>query len=152
MSACSDVGGWAETMTCVLSGRRRERTQSSMLAMLAMHAIEAVATPLSNPNLNTLLFYTCVTPQVGNQCEEGFTLDQAGVVTGGFSSGTPLRPTPAPPDAAAGGCFPPSSDRISSRIILRCCFMIDENRSTAIADASYFASESPFVPRPRLGP
>lgn len=57
-----------------------------MLAMLAMHAIEAVATPLTNPNLNTLLFYTCVTPQVGNQCEEGFTLDQAGVVTGGFSS------------------------------------------------------------------
>lgn len=36
--------------------------------------------------LNTLLFYTCVTPQVGNQCEEGFTLDQAGIVTRGVSS------------------------------------------------------------------
>lgn len=42
--------------------------------------------PLSNPALTTLLFYTCVTPQVGNQCEEGFTLDQAGIVTRGFSS------------------------------------------------------------------
>ena len=40
----------------------------------------------TNPNLNTLLFYTCVTPQIGNQCEEGFTLDQAGVATRGFSS------------------------------------------------------------------
>jgi len=41
--------------------------------------------PLTNPNLNTLLFYTCVTPQVGNQCEEGYTLDQAGITTRGFS-------------------------------------------------------------------
>jgi hypothetical protein len=39
-----------------------------------------------NPNLNTLLFYTCVTPQVGNQCEEGFTLDQQGIITRGVSS------------------------------------------------------------------
>jgi hypothetical protein len=39
-----------------------------------------------NPALTTLLFYTCVTPQVGNQCEEGFTLDQAGIATRGFSS------------------------------------------------------------------
>jgi hypothetical protein len=31
-------------------------------------------------------FYTCVTPQVGNQCEEGFTLDQAGIATIAFSS------------------------------------------------------------------
>ena len=39
-----------------------------------------------NRKFQTLLFYTCVTPQVGNQCEEGFTLDQAGIVTRGFSS------------------------------------------------------------------
>ena len=39
-----------------------------------------------SPTLTTLLFYTCVTPQIGNQCEEGFTLDQAGIVTGGVSS------------------------------------------------------------------
>ena len=39
-----------------------------------------------NPSLTTLLFYTCVTPQIGNQCEEGFTLDQAGIATRGFSS------------------------------------------------------------------
>ena len=39
-----------------------------------------------NANLNTLLFYTCVTPQVGNQCEEGMTLDQAGIATRGVSS------------------------------------------------------------------
>ena len=45
----------------------------------------AIDMPLTNPNLNTLLFYTCVTPQVGNQCEEGYTLDQEGVVTRGFS-------------------------------------------------------------------
>ena len=35
--------------------------------------------------LDTLLFYTCVTPQVGNQCEEGFTLDQMGTTTAAFS-------------------------------------------------------------------
>jgi hypothetical protein len=45
-----------------------------------------VITAAENPNLKTLLFYTCVTPQIGNQCEEGFTLDQAGIVTRGFSS------------------------------------------------------------------
>ena len=33
-----------------------------------------------------LLFYTCVTKQVGNQCEEGFTLDQAGIANRAFSS------------------------------------------------------------------
>ena len=41
---------------------------------------------IPNTNLNTLLFYTCVTPQVLNQCEEGFTLDQTGIVNKGFSS------------------------------------------------------------------
>jgi len=40
----------------------------------------------ANLNFQTLLFYTCVTPQIGNQCEEGFTLDQVGVATRGFSS------------------------------------------------------------------
>ena len=34
---------------------------------------------MANPTLKPLLFYTCVTPQIGNQCEEGFTLDQAGI-------------------------------------------------------------------------
>lgn len=36
--------------------------------------------------LTTLLFYTCVTPQIGNQCEEGYTMDQSGIATHGFSS------------------------------------------------------------------
>ena len=35
------------------------------------HAVEEWAPKIQNPNLNTLLFYTCVTPQIGNQCEEG---------------------------------------------------------------------------------
>ena len=39
-----------------------------------------------NPNLKHLLFYTCVTPQIGNQCEEGFSLDQAGIATSAVSS------------------------------------------------------------------
>jgi aromatic ring-cleaving dioxygenase len=46
----------------------------------------SAAVTVKNPNLKTLLFYTCVTKQVGNQCEEGFTLDQADIATGGFSS------------------------------------------------------------------
>ena len=39
-----------------------------------------------------LLFYTCVTPQIGNQCEEGVTLDQAGVATYRPPSGTRRAP------------------------------------------------------------
>jgi hypothetical protein len=49
----------------------------------------AVASAVTNQPTNSaidLLFYTCVTPQIGNQCEEGFTLDQAGIATRGFSS------------------------------------------------------------------
>jgi len=44
------------------------------------------ATLVASSTARMLLFYTCVTPQIGNQCEEGFTLDQAGVATSGFSS------------------------------------------------------------------
>ena len=39
----------------------------------------------ASASLDALLFYTCVTPQVGNQCEEGFTLDQMGLTTAAFS-------------------------------------------------------------------
>ena len=53
---------------------------------LCLSAGLAASSVPANPNLDTLLFYTCVTPQVGNQCEEGYTLDQAGVATRGFSS------------------------------------------------------------------
>ena len=37
----------------------------------ATDSIDEWSPQIRNPNLNTLLFYTCVTPQIGNQCEEG---------------------------------------------------------------------------------
>ena len=58
----------------------------SMAATLALLRLAAAISAPENPNLNALLFYTCVTPQVGNQCEEGFTLDQSGIANRGFSS------------------------------------------------------------------
>jgi hypothetical protein len=52
-----------------------------LLAVVTVWSVKA-----ANSNFKNLLFYTCVTPQVGNQCEEGYTLDQAGIATQGFSS------------------------------------------------------------------
>jgi hypothetical protein len=48
----------------------------------------AVAGPLVVPeaHLQHLLFYTCATKEVANQCEESYTLDQVGVATTGFSN------------------------------------------------------------------
>lgn len=43
-----------------------------------------------NPSLCYLLFYTCLTPEVDNQCDEGYTLDQAGIVNLGFTNSTTL--------------------------------------------------------------
>jgi hypothetical protein len=36
-------------------------------------------------HLTTLLFYTCATKEVANQCEESYTMDQAGIANAGFS-------------------------------------------------------------------
>ena len=47
--------------------------------------VSAHATPTANPNLATLLFYTCVTKEVKNQCNESFTLDQAESANAGFT-------------------------------------------------------------------
>ena len=58
---------------------------TSAVAAAPAHPNPATIT-ITNPNLNALMFYTCVTPQIGNQCQEGFTLDQVGIATGGFSS------------------------------------------------------------------
>ena len=58
------------------------RNKVVVLLSVAMAAAEQI----KNPNINALLFYTCVTPQIGNQCEEGFTLDQRDIITRGFSS------------------------------------------------------------------
>ena len=41
---------------------------------------------IANPNLATLLFYTCVTKEVKNQCNESFTLDQAESANAGFTA------------------------------------------------------------------
>ena len=43
-----------------------------------------IAAP-TNPGLTTLLFYTCATKEVANQCDESFTTDQAGIANVGFS-------------------------------------------------------------------
>ena len=48
--------------------------------------IASAATPTANPNLATLLFYTCVTKEVKNQCNESFTLDQAESANAGFTA------------------------------------------------------------------
>ena len=40
-----------------------------MLAMAATLLL-SVTVGITNPNLKYLMFYTCVTPQIGNQCEE----------------------------------------------------------------------------------
>ena len=60
-------------------------TVSQKTAAHAPHTATRTTAP-RNPNLKHLLFYTCVTPQVGNQCEEGFTADQIGIATTGVSS------------------------------------------------------------------
>ena len=48
---------------------------TTVLTIIGAVAPLAIATARAsavgaNPNLKMLLFYTCVTPQVGNQCEE----------------------------------------------------------------------------------
>ena len=61
-------------------------------AVLALSACAGVCDGLlvqplaERGHLTTLLFYTCVTKQVGNQCDEGFTLDQTGVANRGVSN------------------------------------------------------------------
>jgi hypothetical protein len=55
---------------------------ASVFVLLAL----AVPSGVASRSPLALLFYTCVTPQVGNQCEEGFTLDQAGIANRAFSS------------------------------------------------------------------
>ena len=45
-----------------------------------------MAASIANPNLATLLFYTCVTKEVKNQCNESFTLDQSESANAGFTA------------------------------------------------------------------
>ena len=42
--------------------------------------------PKPHPGLKTLMFYTCVTKEVENQCEESFTLDQRESANMGFTA------------------------------------------------------------------
>ena len=45
------------------------------MLMLAFTIALSFAAPAmtANPGLNTLLFYTCATKEVANQCEESYT-------------------------------------------------------------------------------
>ena len=50
--------------------------------LLSVFAVQAASTP------STLLFYTCATKEVANQCDESFSLDQQGIANRGFSANT----------------------------------------------------------------
>ena len=74
--------------------RRQQRLQSdaslsaepSTPAASTDTAAAASSPATSGGGPNALLFYTCATKEVANQCEESFTLDQAGVANMGFSN------------------------------------------------------------------
>ena len=79
------------THVCVTILKLQQHKMSftfTLTAALTLIVTSAVTTTTHQPTNNAidLLFYTCVTKQIGNQCEEGFTLDQAGIATRGFSS------------------------------------------------------------------
>lgn len=59
-------------------------------ALAAALLLAAQPAQAGRGNLEHLLFYTCVTKEVHNQCEGSYSLDQAGIVNRGFTANTTL--------------------------------------------------------------